>query len=211
MPRPAPDIEHIYREANKLLQQQGEAGLSIRHLAAKVGCSPMSLYAHIGKREDLIDGIVLRFFQSVDIDIPEQGNWQQKVLHWARKVRAAFLANPGVVPLIKPKARWTLETTISKQLYQILFAAGFEKFEATSLCRTLMWQVTATVMLEVVSLEYVDGKPGRKSSSEKFHQRLAKSHTLEMTEGIFDYTISLMLEGLAKEKRVGSVSVLMGS
>lgn len=209
MPRPAPDIEYIYQQATTLLQQRGEAGLSMRNVAERVGCSPMSLYTHIGKRDDLIDGIVLRFFQSVDIHVPPQGSWQQKVLHWSRKLRAAFLANPGVVPLIKPKARWTVEATVSKKLYQVFTAAGFDKYEAASLCRSFMWQVTAIASLEVVSLEYRGSVRDRISSKGSFHHRLARSHTLEMTEGIFDYTISLMIEGLAKEKRAGQVSALM--
>jgi len=203
--KPAPDIESVYAEACQLLNEQGEAGLSMRNLAHRAGCSPMSLYTHIGKRDDLLEGIVQRFFQSIDIQVPAGGGWQQQVLEWARQLRAAYLDSPGIVAILRPGARWAVEATVSKQLYRLLLDAGFDETTATSLCRTFFWQVTALSTMEVMS-----GKQPAASSKSKpvetgqYHRQLAKKHTLQMAGDIFDYSIALMLDGIDRENRSGN-------
>ncbi len=209
MPRPAPDIEVIFSEAAALLREEGEQGLSMRALASRVGCSPMSLYTHIGKRQDLVDGMILRFFRSILLEVPDTGSWQSRVFLWACSLREAYLAFPGIVPLIRPDTRWVVETTISRQLYRILLSAGFSEAHAIALCRTLMWQVTALSMLEVRSegVEHdVDIRSGRlvpEGEGTALHRMLAGHHTLEMTGPIFSYLLGLIIDGVARERRTG--------
>lgn len=212
MAKPAPDIENIFSQAERLLNEEGEIGLSMRNLASRVGCSPVSLYKHIGKRDDLLDGIISRFFKSIDFEIPSEGGWQSKVLHWARQIRIAYLMSPGVVLILRPNTRWTVEATISKQLYQIFKSAGFGESQSTSLCRTFMWQVTALSAMEVLSLSTTEAplkKPFKPLSNETFHEQLAVRHTLEMACEIFDYSVALMVDGVDREKRAGLLPAVL--
>lgn len=205
MPKPVPNIEHIYAVASQLLNENGEEGLTMRDLANSAGCSPTSLYAHIGKRDDLLNGIVMRFFSSIDIELPVSGRWQIKVLSWARQMRAAYLINPGIVSVLRPKARWAVEATVSKQLFQIWNAAGFDDETATSLCRTFVWQVTALAAMEALSSRAGNAPiKRRRVMPNEYHRQLAGKHTLEMSGEIFDYSIALMIDGIDRENRSGN-------
>ncbi len=53
--RPRLSRERIVTAAVEVLDAEGEAGFSMRRLAARLGCAVMSLYEYVGSREDVLD------------------------------------------------------------------------------------------------------------------------------------------------------------
>ena len=205
MAKPAPDIDDIFRQARHLLNQGGEDALSMRQLAKRAGCSPMSLYNHIGRREELLEGVVYRFFANIDVDanIPNEGSWQEKAFFWATQLHHAYLENPGIVSILKPGSRWPVSTTISSKLHSILLDGGFDNTMAISLCRTLFWQVTALSALE--ALARPSGQLRTHPEHATYHTRLASTHTREMTSEIFEYTLASIIDSVSEELHRGTL------
>lgn len=64
-PRGALSRSRIIAAAIKLIDEEGLGALTARHLAARLGCKPMSLYNHIASMDDLLDAIVDELLASV--------------------------------------------------------------------------------------------------------------------------------------------------
>jgi len=73
----------------------GLDGLTIRAVADRLGCAPMSLYRHVADRDELVARVVDA--AAVDLDLPSDGDdvaaW---LLDMTRVVRARLLRYPGV-------------------------------------------------------------------------------------------------------------------
>jgi AcrR family transcriptional regulator len=57
-----PTAERIAAEALKILEEEGESGVSMRRLAKAVGITPMAIYHHFPNREALLNFVVDREF-----------------------------------------------------------------------------------------------------------------------------------------------------
>ncbi|MCB2252198.1 TetR/AcrR family transcriptional regulator [Pseudomonas chlororaphis] len=62
------DQEAILATALELLEAGGEAGLTMRSLASRLGVTPMSLYNHVEDRVDLLRKISDRVYSDVALD-----------------------------------------------------------------------------------------------------------------------------------------------
>lgn len=54
--------EDVLAEASAILAEEGQDGLSMRKLAQRIGCAPMSLYAHFRDKHDLLTALAHRGF-----------------------------------------------------------------------------------------------------------------------------------------------------
>jgi AcrR family transcriptional regulator len=59
--------ERIVTAAMALADEHGEAGVTMRAIAARLGVQAMSLYNHVGGREDVLDGMVDAVFGEIDL------------------------------------------------------------------------------------------------------------------------------------------------
>src|SRR4051794_746883 len=79
----------IFRTARDLFDQAGEAGLSMRRIAAVVGLTPMAIYKHYADKDALLNALMLDGFEA----------WEARVLRikeddpraWLRKLGYALL------------------------------------------------------------------------------------------------------------------------
>ena len=52
--------DRVLDAAVAIADREGLAGLTMRHLAAKLGVAPMALYMHVRSKEELLDGVADR-------------------------------------------------------------------------------------------------------------------------------------------------------
>ena len=57
------------------LYETGAAEVTLRQVAARIGASPMSLYAHIETKEDLLDAVADRVLAELDARPTMRTNW----------------------------------------------------------------------------------------------------------------------------------------
>ncbi|MFD5315663.1 TetR/AcrR family transcriptional regulator [Streptomyces sp. NPDC127098] len=69
-PRPRLSRERIVVAAVALLDAEGVAGFSMRRLAARLDAGTMSLYSHVGSREDVLDLALDAVFDEIPLPVP---------------------------------------------------------------------------------------------------------------------------------------------
>jgi len=95
----------VLRAAVKIADQHGIESLTMRRLAEEVGAEAMSLYYHVAKKDDVLDGIVDLIVREINgvvdrIDVPSHGaDWKTAVRQRILSARGVFLRHrwaPGV-------------------------------------------------------------------------------------------------------------------
>ncbi len=117
--------ERIIEAAVGFADENGVAGLSMRKLGAVLGVEAMSLYNHVADKEDILDGMIDRVFQS--IPLPDlQLDWRAAIRQGGVGAMEAFTAHPWVISLLgsrgstRPAALAFMERALA-----ILSRAGF--------------------------------------------------------------------------------------
>jgi AcrR family transcriptional regulator len=62
-----------------LVERDGLSSLTMRRLAAELGCAPMSLYTHVRSRDDLVEAIIDRLIERLDLADVAGETWDQTV------------------------------------------------------------------------------------------------------------------------------------
>jgi AcrR family transcriptional regulator len=103
--RPAVPLDRarIITAAIQLADAEGLEALTMRKLAAMLGVSPMSLYRHVARKEDLVDLMLDQVVSEHDLTGLPTGDWRSDLNVLAREQRAAALRHPwSIVPVARP-------------------------------------------------------------------------------------------------------------
>ncbi|MBT2235310.1 TetR/AcrR family transcriptional regulator C-terminal domain-containing protein [Nonomuraea sp. NEAU-A123] len=113
-PRTEPRIplsrDRVLRAAVKLADESGIESLTMRRLAEEVGAEAMSLYYHVAKKEDVLDGIVEVIAGEINevvgrIDVPSKGAaWKSAVRQRVLAAREVFLRHPWAPRVFETRA-----------------------------------------------------------------------------------------------------------
>ncbi|MBL1099776.1 TetR/AcrR family transcriptional regulator [Streptomyces coffeae] len=103
-PRPAYTRDDIAEAAVRIADEAGMDAVSMRRVAAAVGCGTMSLYNYVPRKEDLVDLMVDRV--SGEYELPEKpsGDWQADILALARQGRTLMHRHPWLPAAVLPTA-----------------------------------------------------------------------------------------------------------
>jgi AcrR family transcriptional regulator len=97
------DRARIVTAAITLADGEGLEALTMRKLATVLGASPMSLYRHVARKEDLIDLMLDHVVGEYDLAGIPSGDWRPDLIVLARQQRAAALRHPwSIVPVARP-------------------------------------------------------------------------------------------------------------
>ncbi|MCP4903840.1 MAG: TetR/AcrR family transcriptional regulator [bacterium] len=140
----------ILESGLRLLERSPDSELSMRSLAYELGTAPMSLYRHVRNRDDLLEGINLLAFESIQLEIPSEGDWRERALLWMHSLRRELHAQPAVAPLLR--LRGSLAPTLLQvldTLARVMLDAGFEGRKAAMACREVAWFTMSFVSNEI--------------------------------------------------------------
>jgi AcrR family transcriptional regulator len=93
----------VVNAALLVVDELGLDGLTIRRVARVAGASPMSLYSHFAKKEDLLDLMYAEISGRL-YPGPEHTCWEGALSAFCHKIREVVLAHPGWVPLMSRPA-----------------------------------------------------------------------------------------------------------
>ena len=102
-PAPAPHRAKLSRDrvieaALRIMDEEGLDAVSMRRVAHELGVEAMSLYHHVGDKDELLDGICERVMG--DFEFPElTGDWAQDCRAGARAWRRLMQKHPEVIEL----------------------------------------------------------------------------------------------------------------
>ncbi|HEV7307924.1 TetR/AcrR family transcriptional regulator [Ensifer sp.] len=102
---PSLSLERIVSTAVDLLDTEGIEGLKMRQLANRLGSGAMSLYWHVGNKEEVFDlalDAVLEYRPPQDTAVP--GDWREELVHLLEDWRACMLRHPWSASLLPRRA-----------------------------------------------------------------------------------------------------------
>jgi AcrR family transcriptional regulator len=95
--------ERILNAALALADAEGLDAITMRRLGEAMGVEAMSLYKHVTDKDDILDGIVERVLEA--IELPQLGDeWRDAMHRRARSARAVFSQHPWAVGLLESRA-----------------------------------------------------------------------------------------------------------
>jgi AcrR family transcriptional regulator len=94
--------ERVLRGAVAVADAGGLAGLTIRSLAQELGVKPMSVYHHVGNKEEILDGIVDIVFSEIELPSTD-GSWRTEITKRAFSARAALRRHPWAIGLLESR------------------------------------------------------------------------------------------------------------
>jgi len=101
--------EHIIDRALELTRQEPLAELSMVGLAREFGVTPALIHYYVGSRDDLVSGVVNRYFKArVERFAPPTGDWRRDLEDMARTTCAQMVEHGGVLRYIFSHNRFRL-------------------------------------------------------------------------------------------------------
>jgi TetR/AcrR family transcriptional regulator, tetracycline repressor protein len=123
-PRPQLSREVVVDAALQVLDAEGGEALTMRRVADQIGVSASSLYGYVDNKEELVQLVLDRIFQEIEIP-PTGGNWQETVKDLGRAMLAMYRRHRGVAALTLGRVAVTPGMLpIAERLLAELRAAG---------------------------------------------------------------------------------------
>ncbi len=122
------DRESIVRAATELAVEQGADQVTMTSVAERLGVAMPALYYHVGGRDELLGLVGTCVLER--IEVPDIAAWDEWLLAFARALRAAAQANPGLVNTTPITAHGLVNVPLVESALRRLVGAGFEPKEA---------------------------------------------------------------------------------
>ncbi len=174
--------EEILTVAQRIVDEEGADGLSMRRLARELGVEAMSLYHHVPNKDAIVEGVIeLSLLAQVAPPAAEPPrDWKAPVLASVLGFRRALVSHPNVLPMIAahpPVTTGTVPYIEAPMGY--LVSQGFSPTDASDLFSA------------VFSLAF-----GHAMLSTNYGQiTLPNTPMIEFTEESFARTVGVILDG----------------
>ena len=220
-PRDAPRVplnrERVLGAALALADGSGVEALSMRRLARTVGVEAMSLYNHIGSKDDLLDGLVDLVFE--EIEPPASGvDWRTAMRGRAISTREALRRHPWAIGLMEARSKpGPASIALHEAVLKTLREAGFslaETVHAYSVQDAYIYGFALQERALPASLETPEG--GAEVAARQMSRAVADAYpyTFEMVAGHiaasgydftaeFEFGLDLILDGLQRRLDAG--------
>lgn len=148
MAKPLIKVDVIYQAALELASKRGAGQLTIRNLTQELNCSPNTIYAQVGDRDGLIQGMLDLFFQANPVSLPDNSGWLEQCRYWAEDFHQLLINNPDLTRLMSLRQRPAIAERVNALLDKLL-SAGFDAEFALRCVRVLSNQTVAFSLLEI--------------------------------------------------------------
>jgi TetR/AcrR family tetracycline transcriptional repressor len=85
--------------AAEIVAAEGYQALSMRRLGAECGVAPMTLYAHVGSKDELLQALMNRLLATDELRLDPADAWQEQVAQSFRSARARLLEHTELLPV----------------------------------------------------------------------------------------------------------------
>ena len=124
------DRAHLTKHLWRLAKRVGVNRVTIRELAAEAGTAPSSVYYHVRDKRELLDLLI----ESVlaQIKVPQQGDWESRLVELYTNARKVLLEVPGIAALLLEHPHTAAATDMDRASRGILGESGLraKAFEA---------------------------------------------------------------------------------
>ena len=195
-----------------LADEIGVESLSMRRLAKALGVEAMSLYNHVGSKDDLLDGLVDLVFE--EIEPPPSGvDWRTAMRRRAVSTREALRRHPWAIGLMEARSKpGAASIALHEAVLKTLREAGFslaETVHAYSVQDSYIYGFALQERALPASLDTPEG--GAEVAARQMSRAVADAYpyTFEMVAGHiatsgydftaeFEFGLDLVLDGLER-------------
>ncbi|GLX53576.1 TetR family transcriptional regulator [Streptomyces hygroscopicus subsp. hygroscopicus] len=100
-PRPAYSRDDIAAAAVRIADARGLDAVSMRHVAAELGCGTMSLYNYVPRKEDLYE-LMMDAVAAEHVLWEPGGDWRAELMRVAHQARSLMRRHPWMPRLMSP-------------------------------------------------------------------------------------------------------------
>ncbi|MEU5088855.1 TetR/AcrR family transcriptional regulator [Streptomyces sp. NPDC021356] len=202
-------VDAIVDAALDIVAREGYEALTMRRVAAALETGPASLYAHVVNKDDLDELLIGRLCTAIDLPEPDPAAWREQITGICTQMRDLYLRYPGLSRAALAAAPTNEDTLrLSESMLAILLAGGIAPQTAAWGIDSLALYVNAyTLEISLVSrsgnewvvsreelLDRFSGLPDTFPQTRRYAAELTTGHGHER----FDFTIELLLDGLAR-------------
>ena len=201
--------ERIIQAAVDLADEQGIDALSMRKLGSALGVEAMSLYNHVGGKDDILDSMVEYLFNSIG-PIDATAGWQPTVRGAALAAKRAFASHPWSITLIT--TRQTLGDSsfaVMDAMVGMLLAEGYSTKIAHHAWHAIASHVMGYAFQEINSVFGSAGDPDQEEIADLIGQYSEQFPSLAAIgphlmccsyDEEFEFGLDLLLTGIASIK-----------
>jgi AcrR family transcriptional regulator len=205
-------VDAIISTALGMVEKEGYEALTMRRLATALETGPSSLYAHVVNKDDLDELLIGRLCAEIDLPEPDPATWPQQIISVCAQLRDQYLRYPGISRAAFAVAPSNLDTLrVSEGMFAILLAGDIDPQTAAWAIDSLLLYVNAySLEVSLVNEQLTHDEDIWVVSRAELLRRFAalpdafpqtKRYAAELTAGAghdrFDFTIGLMIDGLA--------------
>lgn len=92
------DVDQVVRAAVDLADQDGVEGVTLQKVAAALGFTKMSLYRHVGSKDELFE-LMVDHATGPAPDLGADLGWRDGVRSWASAIRAKYAEHPWLIDI----------------------------------------------------------------------------------------------------------------
>ena len=104
----------------------GIEAVSLRRLAVTLGVTPIAMYRHVRNKSHLLDLMVERLLDQVDLASDEAATWQDRLRRLLASFQAVVAAHPATALLLSRPFVSPAALRVSEAVLAILQSAGFD-------------------------------------------------------------------------------------
>ncbi|MFJ9587671.1 TetR/AcrR family transcriptional regulator [Streptomyces acidicola] len=194
-PKPAYSRADIAAAAVRIADADGLDAVSMRRVAAEIGCGTMSLYNYVPRKEDLYELMVDLVSAEYDLSGEPSGDWRADMLALARQARGIMRRHPWLVRVmstaysISPNALRCLDWCLA--CLESLDVPAGTKLE-------LFGMVNGSVMVYVANEQAVAERTRSAPWSAEREQAVRGAYMMsQVTAGGYPHLAALFAEGVA--------------
>ncbi|GIM94671.1 TetR/AcrR family transcriptional regulator [Paractinoplanes toevensis] len=206
-------VDAIVDAAFELVAQDGYDALTMRRLATALETGPASLYAHVVNKDDLGELLIGRLCAQIEFPAPDPGAWREQIAGICAEMRDQYLRYPGITRATLAIVPTNLDTLrVAEGMLAILISGGVPAQAAAWAVDALSLYVNAYCLeISLRDARRADGEDAWVVSRAEALSRFAalpgtfpqtKRYAAELTAGEghdrFDFTVNLMIDGLAR-------------
>src|SRR5882724_4706204 len=142
--------ERIVTAALEVIEREGAETVSMRRIAAELGCGVMSLYNHVPSKAALLDAVADRVLSAIEFTADPHAPWEDQVRAQARAFRAITRRYPKATMIVvsRPATSPTGLRPIVNAL-ATLREAGFGGPDAVLIMRSFVGFILGSLVREV--------------------------------------------------------------
>lgn len=188
------DRDAVITQALKILDSEGRPALTMRRLAADLEVEPASLYAHVQSKQDLIDGVLDRVLD--EVELPDMtADWRADMRAGLGTYRQTLRGHAATVLLMTERARGSpSQARLVVRSIETLEGAGLSTRDAVDAHVVLVAYVLGFVLQEV-------GRPWTMPPSvigtSLVIERTVRTLLTRSVDERFEIGLSVILDGIA--------------